>query len=108
MSCESVTVRLYGRRLDVWAEQLDPADPRHRHHQLEALWSYRWAGLATMADSVELPERPAVTAGAPAEARRIPLSLLRQLLECDIPERVLLQLSSSAGGIHGCRMRPSC
>ncbi|HBC60277.1 MAG TPA: hypothetical protein DC058_03545, partial [Planctomycetaceae bacterium] len=72
--------------LDVWAEQLDPADPRHRHHQLEALWSYRWAGLATMADSVELPERPAVTAGAPAEARRIPLSLLRQLLECDIPE----------------------
>ena len=72
--------------LDVWAEQLDPADPRHRHHQLEALWSYRWAGLATMADSVELPERPAVTAGAPADARRIPISLLRQLLVCDIPE----------------------
>jgi putative heme-binding domain-containing protein len=39
-----------------------------------------------MADSVELSERPAVTAGAPAEARRIPLSLLRQLLLCDIPE----------------------
>jgi len=72
--------------LDVWAEQLDPGDPRHRHHQLEALWAYRWAGLATMADAVELAAPPTVAEGPAAEARRVPTSLLRQLLVCDIPE----------------------
>ncbi|MED5382113.1 MAG: PVC-type heme-binding CxxCH protein, partial [Verrucomicrobiota bacterium] len=27
--------------LDAWVAKLDPADPRHRHHQIEAVWLYR-------------------------------------------------------------------
>jgi putative heme-binding domain-containing protein len=27
--------------LDAWVGQLDPKDPRFRHHQVEALWAYR-------------------------------------------------------------------
>jgi putative heme-binding domain-containing protein len=30
--------------LDAWVEQLRPDDPRFRHHQVEALWTYRWIG----------------------------------------------------------------
>jgi putative heme-binding domain-containing protein len=30
--------------LDQWVAQLDPSDPRHRHHQLEAVWGYRNIG----------------------------------------------------------------
>ena len=30
--------------LDHWVAQLSPDDPRHRHHQLEALWLYRAIG----------------------------------------------------------------
>jgi putative heme-binding domain-containing protein len=28
--------------LDRWVEKLDPTDPRFRHHQIEAIWTYRW------------------------------------------------------------------
>ena len=27
--------------LDSWVAKLDPTDPRHRHHQIEAVWTYR-------------------------------------------------------------------
>ena len=27
--------------LDQWVKDLDPNDPRHRHHQVEAMWAYR-------------------------------------------------------------------
>jgi putative heme-binding domain-containing protein len=30
--------------LDAWVAGLDPADPRHRHHQIEAVWLYRGIG----------------------------------------------------------------
>ncbi|MDP7293108.1 MAG: GDSL-type esterase/lipase family protein [Verrucomicrobiota bacterium] len=30
--------------LDSWVAKLDPADPRHRHHQIEAVWLYRGIG----------------------------------------------------------------
>ncbi len=30
--------------LDAWVTKLDRADPRFRHHQLEAVWMYRWIG----------------------------------------------------------------
>lgn len=30
--------------LDKWVKQLDGHDPRFRHHQLEAVWAYRWIG----------------------------------------------------------------
>lgn len=32
------------RELEAWHAKLDSADPRFRHHQLEALWAYRWIG----------------------------------------------------------------
>jgi putative heme-binding domain-containing protein len=28
--------------LDAWVAGLDPTDPRYRHHQVEAIWTYRW------------------------------------------------------------------
>jgi putative heme-binding domain-containing protein len=46
--------------LDAWVKALRPEDPRHRHHQVEALWAYRWIREDT-------PE------------------LLRQLLKCEEP-----------------------
>ncbi len=30
------------KALDRWVKKLVPTDPRYRHHQLEALWTYRW------------------------------------------------------------------
>ena len=27
--------------LDLWVKNLDPKDPRYRHHQVEAMWTYR-------------------------------------------------------------------
>lgn len=44
--------------LDRWVAELDPTDPRFRHHQMEAIWTYRWI-KATHTD------------------------LLRELLSCD-------------------------
>ena len=32
------------RALDRWVADLDQRDPRFRHHQIEALWTYRWIG----------------------------------------------------------------
>jgi putative heme-binding domain-containing protein len=46
------------KSLDAWVAALRPNDPRYRHHQLEALWAYRWVGAANDA-------------------------LLRELLACD-------------------------
>ena len=31
--------------LDTWVAKLDPADTRHRHHQIEAVWLYRGIGV---------------------------------------------------------------
>ncbi len=42
------------RELDRWLKDLKPSDPRFRHHQLEAVWTYRWLGEADIA-SVALP-----------------------------------------------------
>lgn len=47
--------------LDGWLAALDPTDPRHRHHQVEAMWLDRWIG------------------GNRTE-------LLEQLLVCEVPE----------------------
>jgi putative heme-binding domain-containing protein len=40
--------------LDAWIARLDPADPRLRHHQLEAVWTYRWIGATNTALLEEL------------------------------------------------------
>ena len=34
--------QLVRQTLKTWTDNLDPADPRYRHHQLEALWVSRW------------------------------------------------------------------
>lgn len=47
--------------LDAWVAALDPQDNRYRHHQVEAMWLYRWISEA----------RP---------------DLLHQLLLCEVPE----------------------
>lgn len=49
------------RALDAWVEALDPEDKRYRHHQVEAMWLYRWTG----------------------EAR---FELFQQVLACEVPE----------------------
>ena len=66
--------------LDKWAGQLNPRDPRYRHHQIEAIWTYRWIG------AVEFVERPAGNAQE-ALRRRANLApatrLLQELLSCE-------------------------
>ena len=49
------------KALDAWLAALDPEEARYRHHQVEAMWLYRWIG----------EDRPA---------------LLAELLVCDVPE----------------------
>src|SRR5262249_50524689 len=36
------------RALDAWVRALGPDDPRFRHHQVEALWTYRWIGAVNV------------------------------------------------------------
>ena len=45
--------------LDKWVNALSSSDPRFRHHQIEAIWTYRWI------DSINAP-------------------LLRELIACDV------------------------
>lgn len=40
--------------LDLWIRALDPQDKRHRHHQIEALWTYRTLSLENPALLKEL------------------------------------------------------
>jgi putative heme-binding domain-containing protein len=56
--------------LDAWARKLDPHDSRFRHHQIEAIWTYRWMGVVGMNG----------TSTAPTDSAT---SLLRELLACD-------------------------
>ena len=42
--------------LDAWVAKLDPADPRHRHHQIEAIWLYRGIGAVNTKLLAELLE----------------------------------------------------
>jgi putative heme-binding domain-containing protein len=34
--------------LDAWVAKLDPSDPRFRHHQVEAIWTYRGIGAVNI------------------------------------------------------------
>ncbi|MCA9081616.1 MAG: HEAT repeat domain-containing protein, partial [Planctomycetaceae bacterium] len=64
--------------LDEWVNQLDPNDPRFRHHQIEAIWTYRWIGAAD-----HLPV-PLPTEWHPTEVQSpVALQLLRELLTCE-------------------------
>jgi putative heme-binding domain-containing protein len=77
------------RQLDSWSAQLPSSDPRFRHHQLEALWMYRWLGDADLANTafsqeqrtaLGIPNFDSSEMINPAAVR-----LLRELLECDEP-----------------------
>ncbi len=68
------------RSLDQWVAKLDPAEARFRHHQLEAVWTYRWIGLATMADSVDVRSVAAKDRSATQEPA---VSIIRDLLAGD-------------------------
>ncbi len=71
--------------LDQWVAKLDPADKRFRHHQLEAVWMYRWIGLAPMATSVDVKDDEK-TLNDPRRRHGEQLtavSLIRDLLTCD-------------------------
>jgi len=61
--------------LDRWIRQLDASDPRFRHHQMEAIWTYRWIGVVGMDDDqVDTDAR---------EYRREATERLRELLRCE-------------------------
>jgi putative heme-binding domain-containing protein len=60
--------------LDRWVAQLDPADPRYRHHQMEAIWTYRWLGAVDLFASQKQPPKTGLETAT---------KLLRELLACD-------------------------
>lgn len=73
-------------QLASWIDQLEPANSRYRHHQLEALWLYRWMGSADIAQTA----LPSHLTSHSHESEEFPenekaISLLRQLLECELP-----------------------
>ena len=63
--------------LSNWIEQLDPQDSRYRHHQLEALWTYRWIGAA---DHLPVPSQLIAEPKLKSDPAR---KLLRELLTCE-------------------------
>ena len=42
--------------IDSWVAKLDPTDPRHRHHQIEAVWTYRGIDTTNTQLLIELLE----------------------------------------------------
>jgi len=59
------------KALDGWVAGLDPADPRHRHHQVEAMWLFRWIGEARtkLRDELLICEVPEARAAAVRQLR---------------------------------------
>lgn len=82
------------RELERWLKDLKPSDPRFRHHQLEAVWTYRWLGEADIA-SVALPvsnrlngthekgHRQSLNTNSTHSNESVPIRLLRELLACE-------------------------
>jgi len=58
--------------LDAWIVKLDPQDARYRHHQLEAIWTYRWIGVVKMIGTEASQDNTAIA-----------VNVLRELLACD-------------------------
>lgn len=79
------------RELVRWISQLDKQHARYRHHQLEALWLFRWLGDADLSMiarrlPVTMPTGGKVTPASmsiSAEAKQAALPLLRELLRCE-------------------------
>jgi len=68
------------RAMEEWISALQQDDPRYEHHLLESVWVCRSIGLATMAESVDLPQPTAVR---DSDLRRMPTLLIRTLLDSD-------------------------
>ncbi len=77
--------------LDAWVAKLDPEDPRYRHHQMEAVWTYRWIGVVGLAGNASSQTSPGTNEHGPAKTH-VPsrakvtgseLELVRDLLACD-------------------------
>ncbi|MCB9949531.1 MAG: c-type cytochrome [Planctomycetaceae bacterium] len=64
--------------LDKWVQQLDPAEASYRHHQLEAIWAYRWLGAA---DYLPVPVKTQLPKTDVASA--VAVKTLRELLVCE-------------------------
>jgi putative heme-binding domain-containing protein len=70
--------------LDAWTESLDSSDPRYRHHQLAAVWTYRSLGLVDLPASVLGVDHVDATAAKDwPDSLRIGVRTLRELLSCD-------------------------
>jgi putative heme-binding domain-containing protein len=66
-------------RLCEWVGKLEAQDLRYRHHQLEALWTFRWLGDADLA---QIAGGPAPRPNAAEKSSQVALDLLQQLLSC--------------------------
>ncbi|MCA9125888.1 MAG: c-type cytochrome [Planctomycetales bacterium] len=73
--------------LGKWTENLDAMDPRYRHHQLEALWLYRWLGEADLRYTATQLYAAALANHGSGETSHSPraIAVLRELLTCEIP-----------------------
>ncbi len=79
------------RQLVSWLSRLDKQDARYHHHQLEALWLFRWLGDAELSMIARRLPVADSTSGQPtlalrplsSEAEQSALSLLRELLGCE-------------------------
>lgn len=74
------------KTLDAWVAALDPADPRIRHHQIEAIWTYRYVGAVGMEGCapVRVQDETALAATRAAELATA-TKLFRELLACEDP-----------------------
>lgn len=66
--------------LNKWVKELDPADARYRHHQVEALWAYR--NIRTNGRNAAEP-KVVHTDHRPDSINPTALKLLKDLLSCE-------------------------
>ncbi|GAA4439988.1 PVC-type heme-binding CxxCH protein [Bremerella cremea] len=62
--------------LNAWVQKLDTTDPRFRHHQVEAIWTYRWIGCVDMVPG---------SATTSDQDLSVAVNTLEQLLTCEEP-----------------------
>lgn len=67
------------RSLDKWVGMLASDEPRYEHHLIEAVWVYRWTGLAKFPTHLSESLEPLDSADSVSTA----ITLIRQLLESE-------------------------
>jgi putative heme-binding domain-containing protein len=73
---------LVRKELAGWIRELKADDPRFRHHQLEAVWLYRWLGDADLAGTA-LASSSAKQYQQSATPNQVAVKLLRELIQCE-------------------------